>query len=92
MKYLVNSLAAQEVNVARYYVKRGAFLAAINRAQMAVKNYPGTPSGEEALFIMVVAYDKLGMNDLRDDAERIMRKNFPNSRYYNCLLYTSRCV
>lgn len=82
MNYLVNSLAAQEVNVARYYIKRGAYLAAVNRAQMAVKNYPGTPAGEEALFIMVVAYDKLGMNDLRDDAERVMRKNFPNSRYY----------
>ncbi len=82
MNYLVNALASQEVNVARYYIKRNAFIAAANRAQFAVKTYPGTPATEEALFVMVVAYDKLGMNDLRDDAERVMRKNFPNSRYF----------
>jgi len=82
MKYLVNSMASQEVNVARYYIKRGAYLAAANRAQAALKNYPEAPAIEEALFVMVVAYDKLGLTDLRDDSERIMRKNFPNSRYY----------
>ncbi|MBS1198728.1 MAG: putative competence lipoprotein precursor [Proteobacteria bacterium] len=82
MNFLVNSMAAQEVNVAKYYIKRGAFLAAANRAQNALKEYPNAPSIEEALFVMVVAYDKLGMNDLRDDAERVMRKNFPNSKYY----------
>lgn len=82
MNYLVNSMAAQEVNVARYYIKRGAYLAATNRAQFAIKTYPDAPAIEEALFIMVVAYDKLGMNDLRDDAERVMRKNFPNSAYF----------
>ena len=82
MKYLVNALASLEVHVARYYMKRGAYLAAINRAQYAVKTYPDVPATEEALFIMVKAYDNLGMNDLRDDAERIMRKNFPDSIYY----------
>jgi outer membrane protein assembly factor BamD len=82
MKYLVNALASLEVHVARYYMKRGAYLAAVNRAQFAVKNYPAAPAIEEALFIMVKAYDLLGMNDLRDDAERVMRKNYPNSVYY----------
>ena len=82
MNYLVNALASQEVNVAKYYIKRGAYLAAANRAQAALKEYPNAPAIEEALFVMVVAYDKLGMNDLRDDAERVMRKNFPNSKYY----------
>ena len=82
MKYLVNALAQLEVHVARYYMKRGAYVAAINRAQYAVKAYPDVPATEEALFIMVKAYDLLGMNDLRDDAERVMRKNFPNSAYY----------
>ena len=82
MKYLVNALVSLEVHVARYYMKRGAYLAAINRAQYAVKTYPDAPATEEALFIMVKAYDQLGMNDLRDDAERVMRKNFPNSVYY----------
>ena len=82
MKYLVNALAAHEVHVARYYMKRGAFVAAANRAQMAVKTYPDAPANEEALFIMVKAYDALNLNDLRDDAERVMRKNFPKSEYY----------
>jgi len=82
MKYLVNALASHEVHVARYYMKRGAYLASINRAQYAVKNYPEAPAIEEALFIMVKGYDLLGMNDLRDDAERVMRKNYPKSEYY----------
>ncbi|HZX30237.1 MAG TPA: outer membrane protein assembly factor BamD [Rhodocyclaceae bacterium] len=81
MNYLVNALAMQEVHVARYYIKRGAYIAAANRAQFAVKTYPNAPANEEALFIMVSAYDKLGMNELRDDAERILRKNFPKSRF-----------
>jgi outer membrane protein assembly factor BamD len=82
MKYLVNALAAHEVHVAHYYMKRGAFIAAANRAQFAVKTYPDAPANEEALFIMVKAYDALGLNDLRDDSERVMKKNFPNSEYY----------
>ena len=83
MKYLVNALARLEVHVARYYMKRGAYLAAVNRSQYTLKNYPEAPATEEALFIMVKGYDLLGMNDLRDDAERIMRKNYPNSVYYS---------
>ena len=82
MKYLVNSLALLELHVARYYMKRGAYLAAANRAQYAMIHYPNTPATEEALFIMVKAYDNLGLNDLRDDAERVMRKNYPDSEYY----------
>lgn len=82
MKYLVNALASLELHVARYYMKRGAYLAAANRAQYAVLNYPAAPANEEALFIMVKAYDALGLTDLRDDAERVMRRTFPNSEYY----------
>jgi outer membrane protein assembly factor BamD len=82
MKYLVNALASLEVHVARYYMKRNAYVAAVNRAQFALKNYPDAPATEEALFIMVKAYDLMGMNDLRDDIERVMRKNYPNSVYY----------
>src|SRR4029079_12570079 len=56
MRYLVNSLAQYEVHVARYYMKRGAFVAAANRAQFAVRTYPQAPATEEAVFIMVKAY------------------------------------
>jgi outer membrane protein assembly factor BamD len=81
MRYLINALAQYEVHVARYYMKRGAFVAAANRAQYAVQNYPQAVAMEEAVFIMVKAYDALGMTDLRDAADRVMRKNFPTSRY-----------
>ncbi|MCC6210368.1 MAG: outer membrane protein assembly factor BamD [Burkholderiales bacterium] len=81
MRYLVNSLAQYEVHVARYYMKRTAYVAAANRAQYAVVNYPQAPAIEEAVFIMVKAYDALGMADLRDAADRVMRKNFPESKY-----------
>lgn len=82
MTYLVHALAALEVHVARYYLKRGAYIAAANRAQFAIKTYPNTPDIEEALFVLLTAYDKLGMTDLRDDTERVMRKNYPESRLY----------
>ena len=81
MVYLRNRLADYELSVARYYMKRGAFVAAANRAQFAVQNYPQAPALEEAVFIMVKAYDALGMADLRDASDRVMRKNFPQSKY-----------
>jgi outer membrane protein assembly factor BamD len=79
MNYLINALAAHEVHVARYYMKRNAYIAAANRAQHAVKTYPDAPAIEEALYIMVKAYEQLGMKDLRDDSERVLVKNFPKS-------------
>ena len=82
MAYLVNALASHEVHVAQYYMRRGAYIAAANRAQNTLKTYPDAPANEEALFIMVKAYDALNMADLRDDSERVMKKNFPNSEYY----------
>ncbi len=81
MNYVVNSLAQYEVHVARYYYTRGAYLAAINRAQLALADYREVPALEEALYIMVQSYDKLGMNDLRDDARRVLTTNYPRSEY-----------
>jgi len=86
MKYLVNALAAHEVHVARWYVRRGAYVAAVNRVQYALKNYPEAPAREEALILLVQAYDALGMRELRDDAERILRKNFPDSEQVKSML------
>ncbi|MGL4575074.1 MAG: outer membrane protein assembly factor BamD [Burkholderiaceae bacterium] len=79
MNYLVNALAQYEVHVARYYLRRGAPLAAVNRAQFAVRTYQTAPATEEALAIMVVAYEDLGLQDLRADAQRVLDKNFPKS-------------
>src|SRR4051795_2111200 len=81
MRYLVNALASYEVHVARYYMKRTAYVAAANRAQYAVEHYPQSTAVEEAFFILIRAYDSLGLDELRDSAERVMRKNFPNSVY-----------
>ena len=81
MTYIVNSLAQNEVHIARYYFARGAYVAAINRAQLAVSDYQGVPAVEEALFIIFKSYDALGMTQLRDDAKRVLERNFPRSEY-----------
>lgn len=81
MKYLVNALARHEVQVAKYYLKRKAWVAAANRAKEVLKSYPEAPAMEEALAILIVAYDNLNLYDLRDDARRVLALNFPNSKY-----------
>ena len=81
MTYIVNSLSQHEVHVARYYHSRGAYVAAINRAQSAVTTYPGTPAMEEALYVMMVSYAALDMVPLRDDAQRVLAQNFPQSSF-----------
>lgn len=78
--YLVNALASNEVHVARYYMKRRAYLAAINRAQAVVKTYSQAPAVEDALVVMVLAYDALGLTQLKDDAQRVLLKNFPQAQ------------
>lgn len=81
MTYIVNSLAAYEVHVARYYYTRGAYVAAINRSEVALRDYRDVPALEEALYIMVKSYDALGMTQLRDDTKRVMEKSYPKSTY-----------
>jgi len=81
MKFLVNTMAEHEVYVAKYYLKRQAWVAAINRAVEVVKTYPNAPAREEALAIMVIAYDKLELPDLSRDAQRVLSLNFPESKY-----------
>lgn len=77
MTYIVNSLAQYEVHVARYYYERGAYVAAIGRAQAALTDYEGVPAGREALQILVKSYDALGMTQLRDDSQRVLDTTYP---------------
>ena len=77
MTYIVNSLAQYEVHVARYYYQRGAYVAAIGRAQTALADYQNVPAQQEALQILVKSYDALGMTQLRDDTQRIMDASYP---------------
>ncbi len=81
MRWLVNALAGHEVHVARYYFRRGAYVAAINRAQTAVHDFDGAPVLDEALAILAFSYDKLGMKKESEDAHRVLAGNFPNSKY-----------
>lgn len=80
LRYLLNAMARNEIHIARYYLKRQAYLAAVNRAQKVLESYPNTPANEEALYIMVVSYDALGLKDLKTDALRVLQQNFPQSQ------------
>ena len=81
MAYLLNTIAMGEIHAARYYMKRNAYIAAANRAQNAIQEYPRTPASEEALYIMIKAYEALEMYELMDDMERVMRMNYPDSHF-----------
>ncbi len=76
MDYIANALAEYELRVARYYFERGAYLAAANRAQQAVREFERAPAAADALRIMVLSYEQLGLKDLRDDAKRVLDLNF----------------
>ena len=81
MGFIVNSLAQSEVNVARYYLQRGAYVAAVNRAQTAIEEFKNAPALEEALFILYRAYDAMGLVQLRDDTLRVLKLNYPHSQF-----------
>ncbi len=81
MDYIVNALAEYELHVSRYYYRRGAYVAAANRAQQVLLEFPQAPATEEALFLMVTSYQELGLDVLRNDAQRVLEKNFPQSRF-----------
>lgn len=77
MIFLRNRLANYEIYVARYYMKRGAYVAALNRSKYAIENYDGAPAIKEALEISRDAYAKLGMKDLADKSAAVLAQNFP---------------
>ena len=79
MTYIVNALAMSEVHVANHYLKRGAHLAAVNRAQQAIKDYPQAPAVKPALQIMITGYEALKLKDLAEDARRVLATNFPDA-------------
>ena len=89
MTWLVNTIAQNEVHVARYYYERGAYVAAANRAQTVVTDFQGVPVSEQALYIMFLSYDKLGLDELRDDAKRVLDQNYPNTTLYETGLQES---
>jgi len=78
MVYLENLLAMHEIHVARWYLKREAWLASANRARHVIENYQGTPAVADALAVLALAYRKLELNDLSADAARVLRLNYPD--------------
>jgi outer membrane protein assembly factor BamD len=80
MIFLRNRLAKHENHIARYYYERGAYAAAIKRADLALQKFDGAPHLEESLIIMVRSYRKLGMQDMAADAERILRDNYSGTQ------------
>jgi outer membrane protein assembly factor BamD len=79
LAWLVNAIAMNEVHVARYYYERGAYVAAVNRAQTVITDFEGAPASEDALYVMYLSYTKLNMPELANDAKRVLDKNYPNS-------------
>ncbi|WP_237248395.1 outer membrane protein assembly factor BamD [Sideroxyarcus emersonii] len=75
MQYLLITLANSEIHIADYYLRRGAYVAAANRAKGVLTDFPQTPQTRDALQILVQAYDAMGMQDLRDDAQRVLALN-----------------
>ena len=76
--YLRNRLAQHEINVAHFYLRRGAYIAALNRGKFVIENYQRTPAMPEALSIVVRAYKVLALNDLSEDALRVLETNYPD--------------
>ena len=78
MVFLKNRLSAYENHVADYYLRRGAYVAALNRAQRALEDYNGVANNERSLQIMAEAYDELGMADMAADTRRVLANNYPD--------------
>ena len=79
MVYLVNTMAQHEVGIAQYYLERDAYVAAINRSQEVLRTFNSTPATEDALIVMIKAYEGLKLPDMRNDTERVLKQNYPNS-------------
>ena len=77
MVWLQNLLSRHELHVAKWYMRRGAFLAAAQRATDLLRDYPQSDSQAEALEMMVLAYRLLGLTQLADDAQKVLDLNFP---------------
>lgn len=81
MIYLKNQLAAYEVQVASYYLRRGAPIAAVNRAKFVLETFQDTPSVANALALMVESYKTLEEPELAEHSKEMLVANYPNHKY-----------
>ena len=82
MVYLRDNLARGQLNIAQFYLREGAYVAAANRAKDIIERFQRTPAVADALAIEVIAYKKLGQDKLAADAERVLKLNYPNHPYF----------
>ncbi len=90
MRYIVNSLGQYDAHVALFYYHHAAYVAAADRAQQTLRDYPDTPSTQLALAVLMDSYDKLGLTQLRDDTQHVLRLNYPDSPYLDGKLPSNR--
>ena len=76
MTYLRNQLAESDIKIARYYASQSAWVAVANRTKLILQNYQGTPLVRTALEMQLEAYQKLGLQDLAEDTQRIIDLNY----------------
>lgn len=81
MVFLRNNLSFYELDVARYYLRRKAYVAAANRARYAIENYPGSPELGNALEILHISYTEMGLPELAEDTMKVLVLNYPDHPY-----------
>jgi outer membrane protein assembly factor BamD len=81
MLYIKNRLASYEIAIARFYMRREAYVAAANRGRYVLEHYPDSDQVQQALEIMVACYDQLQLDDLKQNAIKTLRLNYPNSDF-----------
>jgi outer membrane protein assembly factor BamD len=81
MLHIKDRLARYEIAVARFYMRREAWVAAANRGRYVLEHFPDTQQVKPALEIMVSSYDQLGLDELRTNAIKTLRINYPESEF-----------
>lgn len=81
MLHIKDRLARYEIAIARFYMRRQAYVAAANRGRYVIEHFPDTTQVQQALEIMVSSYEQLGLDELRENALKTLRLNYPDSEY-----------
>ncbi|VAW33996.1 Probable component of the lipoprotein assembly complex (forms a complex with YaeT, YfgL, and NlpB) [hydrothermal vent metagenome] len=81
--YLRNQLAAYELQVAKYYLRRQAYVAAVNRCKYIVESFQQTEAVADAIAVMAEAYRRLGQDELAESSKLVLQTNYPNHQYLN---------
>ncbi|WP_018982944.1 outer membrane protein assembly factor BamD [Salinimonas chungwhensis] len=81
MMFIKNRLASYEIAIAKFYMRREAYVAAANRGRYVIEHFPDSDQVQRALEIMVSSYEELGLTELRDNAIKTLKLNYPDSSF-----------